>query len=254
MCCLRRKFSDEPRFEYRGFMLDVSRHFFTTDEVKRMLDVMAYYKMNRFHWHLSDDQGWRVERFKKYLRNSPPSVPLRPTRSLPIWKAVRSTGLTKTYGPYFYTQEEIKDVVAYAKERHIEIIPEIDMPGHFVAAMAAYPEYSCTPNNPPTIWTTGGISSNVLNVANPQAVQFAKDILQRTHRTLPLRNHPHRGDECPTTQWENNELCKARYKELKLTNYRQLQSHFIKEMPTSFSRRVKNWLCGTSRLRLPEPI
>ena len=93
--------------------------------------------------------------------------------------------------------EEIKDVVAYAKERHIEIIPEIDMPGHFVAAMAAYPEYSCTPNNPPTIWTTGGISSNVLNVANPQAVQFAKDILSELIELFPLRNHPHRWRRMP---------------------------------------------------------
>lgn len=220
--------SDEPRFEYRGFMLDVSRHFFTTDEVKRMLDVMAYYKMNRFHWHLSDDQGWRVE-IKKYPKLTTIGA-TAPNSFFTDMESCTQYWINKPYGPYFYTQEEIKDVVAYAKERHIEIIPEIDMPGHFVAAMAAYPEYSCTPNNPPTIWTTGGISSNVLNVANPQAVQFAKDILSELIELFPYETIHIGGDECPTTQWEHNELCKARYKELKLTNYRQLQSHFIKEM------------------------
>lgn len=220
--------SDEPRFEYRGFMLDVSRHFFTTDEVKRMLDVMAYYKMNRFHWHLSDDQGWRVE-IKKYPKLTTIGA-TAPNSFFTDMESCTQYWINKPYGPYFYTQEEIKDVVAYAKERHIEIIPEIDMPGHFVAAMAAYPEYSCTPNNPPTIWTTGGISNNVLNVANPQAVQFAKDILSELIELFPYETIHIGGDECPTTQWENNALCQARYKELGLTNYRQLQSHFIKEM------------------------
>lgn len=220
--------TDEPRFEYRGFMLDVARHFFTVEEVKRMLDVMAYYKMNRFHWHLSDDQGWRVE-IKKYPKLTSVAATAPNSRFTDLYTCTQYW-INKPYGPYFYTQDQIREVVAYAKERHIEIIPEIDMPGHFVAAMAAYPEYSTRPNNPPTIWTDGGISYDVLNVADPQAVQFAKDILAELIELFPYETIHIGGDECPTNYWESNALCQAYYKEQGLTNYRQLQSHFIKEM------------------------
>lgn len=219
--------SDEPRFGYRGFMLDVARHFFTVEEVKRMIDIMAVYKMNRFHWHLTDDQGWRVE-IKRY----PKLTTVGATRAN-SWTVDMNYGdywTNETYGPYFYTQEEIKDVVAYAKERHIEIIPEIDMPGHFVAAMTAYPEYSCWPEGAHALWVTGGISNDVLNVANPEAVQFAKNILEELCELFPYNQIHIGGDECPTSAWEGNALCQQRYRELGLTNYRQLQSHFIKEI------------------------
>lgn len=222
--------SDEPRFEYRGFMLDVSRHFFTVDEIKRMLNVMAYYKMNRFHWHLTDDQGWRVE-IKKYPKLTSVGS-ISPNSRFTDMYSCTQYWINQPYGPYFYTQEQIKEVVEYAKNLHIEIIPEIDMPGHFVAAMAAYPEYSCNPDNPPTIWCDGGISSDVLNVANPDAVQFVKDILQELMQLFPYETVHIGGDECPTTQWESNELCQDQYEELGLTSYRQLQSHFIKELST----------------------
>ena len=219
--------SDEPRFGYRGFMLDVSRHFFTVEEVKRMIDIMAVYKMNRFHWHLTDDQGWRVE-IKRY----PKLTTVGATRAN-SWTVDINHGdywTNEQYGPYFYTQEEIKDVVAYAKERHIEIIPEIDMPGHFVAAMTAYPEYSCWPEGAHALWVTGGISNDVLNVANPEAVQFAKNILEELCELFPYPQIHIGGDECPTSAWEGNALCQQRYRELGLTNYRQLQTRFIKEM------------------------
>lgn len=125
---------DAPRFEYRGFMLDVGRHFFTVEEVKRMIDVMSYYKMNRFHWHLTEDQGWRVE-IKKYPKlttvgSIAPNCLVTDMKDGQYWT-------NRPYGPYFYTQDELREVVAYAKERHIEIIPEIDMPGHFVAALCS---------------------------------------------------------------------------------------------------------------------
>ena len=219
--------NDEPRFGYRGFMLDVSRHFFTVEEVKRMLDVMAVYKMNRFHWHLTDDQGWRVE-IKRY----PKLTTVGATRAN-SWTVDINYGdywTNEEYGPYFYTQEEIKDVVAYAKERHIEIIPEIDMPGHFVAAMTAYPEYSCWPEGAHALWVTGGVSTDILNVANPEAVQFAKNILEELCELFPYNQVHIGGDECPTSAWEGNALCQQRYRELGLTNYRQLQTHFIKEI------------------------
>ena len=219
--------NDEPRFGYRGFMLDVARHFFTVEEVKRMIDIMAAYKMNRFHWHLTDDQGWRVE-IKRY----PKLTTVGATRAN-SWTVDMNYGdywTNETYGPYFYTQEEIKDVVAYAKERHIEIIPEIDMPGHFVAAMTAYPEYSCWPEGAHALWVTGGISNDVLNVANPEAVQFAKNILEELCELFPYNQIHIGGDECPTSAWEGNALCQQRYRELGLTSYRQLQTHFIKEI------------------------
>ena len=219
--------SDEPRFGYRGFMLDVARHFFTVEEVKRMIDIMAVYKMNRFHWHLTDDQGWRVE-IKRY----PKLTTVGATRAN-SWTVDINYGdywTNEEYGPYFYTQEEIKDVVAYAKERHIEIIPEIDMPGHFVAAMTAYPEYSCWPEGAHALWVTGGVSTDILNVANPEAVQFAKNILEELCELFPYNQIHIGGDECPTSAWEGNALCQQRYRELGLTSYRQLQTHFIKEI------------------------
>lgn len=232
---------DNPRFGYRGFMLDVARHFFTVDEVKRMLDVMSYYKLNRFHWHLSDDQGWRVE-IKKYPRLTTVGATAPNSRFTSMTEG--QYWINRPYGPYFYTQDQIREVVAYAKERHIEIIPEIDMPGHFCAALAAYPEYSCTPNGSHTVQTDGGIYSDVLNVGDPAAVQFAKDVLAELIDLFPYEYINIGGDECPVTAWQGNALCQARYKELGLTNYRQLQSHFIKEMGdfvASKGRKIAVW-------------
>ncbi|MCD8304420.1 MAG: beta-N-acetylhexosaminidase [Prevotellaceae bacterium] len=227
---------DEPRFPYRGFMLDVSRHFFTVEEVERMIDLMAAYKMNRFHWHLTDDQGWRAE-IKQY--------PLLTTTGATASNC-RVTDLTygsywtnEQYGPYFYTQEEMREVVEYCQERHIEVIPEVDMPGHFVAAMASYPEYSCRPNNPPTVWTTGGISSDVLNVGNPEAVQFVKNILDELCDIFPSPLFHIGGDECPTTYWESNSQCQELYNELGLSSYRALQSHFINEISEYLAQKGK---------------
>ena len=219
---------DEPRFEYRGFMLDVSRHFFTVEDIKRMLDVMAYYKMNRFHWHLSDDQGWRIE-IKKYPELTKVGS-IAPNCLMTDMYSRTRYWLNQPYGPYFYTQDQVRDVVAYAQKLHIDIVPEIDMPGHFTAAMAAYPQYSCTPSGTHNVWISGGISGDVLNVANADAVQFAKDILAELIDLFPYERIHIGGDECPTSAWKNNAECQARYDELGLTDYRQLQSHFIKEM------------------------
>ena len=234
--------NDEPRFEYRGFMLDVSRHFFTVEDVKRLLDVMAYYKMNRFHWHLSDDQGWRVE-IKKYPKLTEVGS-IAPNCLMTDMYSRTRYWLNKPYGPYFYTQDQIRDVVAYAQKLHIDIVPEIDMPGHFTAAMAAYPEYSCTPQGTHNVWIAGGISSDVLNVANAGAVQFAKDILAELMDLFPYERIHIGGDECPTTAWQSNAECQARYAALNLTNYRQLQSLFIKEMSDfvqSKGRKLSVW-------------
>lgn len=220
--------TDQPRFDYRGFMLDVSRHFFTANEVKRIIDLMAAYKMNTFHWHLTDDQGWRVP-IKKYPKLTTIGA-TAPNRRYTDMYELTQYWINKPYGPYSYTEEEIKDVVAYAKARHIDIVPEIDMPGHFSAAMTAYPEFSCTPDGAHNVWDDGGISNDILNVANPKAVQFAKDILEELMELFPGKYIHIGGDECPTYAWEKNAECQALYKELKLTSYRQLQSHFIQQL------------------------
>ena len=219
---------DEPRFGYRGFMLDVSRHFFTLDELKRMIDVMAVYKMNVFHWHLTDDQGWRAE-IKKYPRltevgSVAAKCRLNDMKTGPYWTE-------EPYGPYFYTQDQMRELVAYAKERHIEVLPEVDMPGHFCAAMASYPEYSCTPNGTHEVAThQGGVWDDVMNVANPKAVQFAKDILTELMDIFPYPYIHIGGDECPTKAWEQNDECQQRKEQLGLKSYRELQTRFIKEM------------------------
>ncbi|MBQ0049494.1 MAG: beta-N-acetylhexosaminidase [Bacteroidales bacterium] len=233
--------TDEPRFGYRGFMLDVGRHFFQVDEIKRILDIMAAYKMNVFHWHLTEDQGWRAE-IKKYPKLTTIGATASNCRMTDIKHGTYWTN--KPYGPYFYTQDEMREIVKYAADRHIDVLPEVDMPGHFVAALAAYPEFSCNPSNPPTVWTNGGISSNVLNVANPKAMQFVKDVIDELVEIFPYPFFHIGGDECPTSAWQGNAECKARYAELGLTDYRQLQSHFINEITgylKSKGRRTVMW-------------
>ena len=233
--------TDKPRFPYRGFMLDVARHFFSVQEVKKMLDVMAIYKLNKFHFHLTEDQGWRWE-VKKYPKLTKVGAVASNTYVTSMEHGAFWTN--QQYGPYFYTREELKEIVAYAAAKHIEVIPEIDMPGHFSAAMAAYPEFSCNPDGVHRVETWGGVFTDVLNVANPKAVRFVKDILDELMSIFPSKNVHIGGDECPTTAWENNAECQAMYKKLNLTSYRQLQTHFIAEITDylkSKGRKISVW-------------
>ena len=234
--------NDEPRFEYRGFMLDVSRHFFGPDEIKRLLRLMAVYKMNRFHWHLTDDQGWRIE-IKQYPRLTSIGSKSHNCRMNDMKNGV--WWLNDQYGPHFYTQEQVADIVNYARELHIEVIPEIDMPGHFSAAMAAYPQYSCNPAGLHNVQIhQGGVWDDVLNVGDPLSVQFAKNILTEICRLFPSRLIHIGGDECPTTAWEGNALCRELFTGLGLNSYRQLQSRFIKQMSdhvAAMGRRLVVW-------------
>lgn len=222
------KIYDEPRFSYRGFMLDVSRHFHGVAEIKRLLNIMAAYKMNVFHWHLTDDQGWRAE-IKKYPRLTQIGAKSQNCRVTDMEKGTYWTN--EPYGPFFYTQDEMREVVRYAAERHIDVLPEVDMPGHFVAALASYPEFSCNPRGQHNVLThQGGVWDDVLNVGNPQAVQFAKDILSELCDIFPYPYIHIGGDECPTKAWENNPECQDLYKQLGVDSYRKLQSHFIKDI------------------------
>lgn len=221
---------DEPRFAYRGFMLDVSRHFFTVEEVKRMLDVMSYYKMNFFHWHLTDDQGWRIE-MPKYPRLTTVGA-TAPNCRFTDMDSKSQYWINRPYGPYFYTKDEMKEVVAYAKSLHIEVIPEVEMPGHAVAISTAYPEFSCYPDGTHEVWSDGGVSSDILNVANPATIQFVKDVIDELIEIFPYPLIHIGGDECPTSAWEGNAECQALMKKLGLSSYRALQSWFSNEVST----------------------
>ncbi len=232
--------TDAPRFWYRGFMLDCGRHFFTVDEIKTVLDAMAIYKMNYFHWHLTEDQGWRFE-VKKYPRLTTVGSVASDCRMTDM-----QTGhywLGRPYGPYYYTHEDCREIVEYARKLHIEVIPEIDMPGHIMSPLAAYPEFSCAPQAEHKVQTfQGGVWSDVLNVGDPRAVQFARDILTEVMDVFPGKYVHIGGDECPTVAWEKNEECQrhlealikaGKVKDLGAEDkhrFRPLQSYFISQM------------------------
>lgn len=216
---------DAPRFEWRGFMLDEGRHFFGKDEIKRVIDMMAIYKMNRFHWHLTEDQGWRIE-IKKYPKLTETGA-WRNSKVL-AYGDVKPDG--ERYGG-FYTQKDIKEIVAYAKKKFIEIIPEIDIPGHSQAAVAAYPEFlACDPRDKHEVWLQQGISTDVINVANPKAMQFAKDVIDELTELFPFNYIHLGGDECPTRKWQKNDECKKLLSEIGSSNFRDLQIYFYKQL------------------------
>ena len=216
---------DAPRFEWRGFMLDEGRHFFGKDEIKRVIDMMAIYKMNRFHWHLTEDQGWRIE-IKKYPTLTETGA-WRNSKVL-AYGDVKPDG--ERYGG-FYTQKDIKEIVAYAKKKFIEIIPEIDIPGHSQAAVAAYPEFlACDPENKHEVWLQQGISTDVINVANPKAMQFAKEVIDELTELFPFNYIHLGGDECPTNKWQKNDECKKLLSEIGSSNFRDLQIYFYKQL------------------------
>lgn len=220
---------DEPRFGYRGFMLDVARHFFDVDQVKRVMDMMACYKMNKLHLHLSDDQGFRVE-ITKYPRLNTISSIRDDSYSTDFGGSGVRFHTYKPYGPYYYTKEQIRDLVAYAQKLHIDIIPEIDMPGHFGAAMAAYPEFSCEPNVRHPIISDESPTPTIPNVANPKTLQFAKDILSEIMDLFPYPYIHIGGDECDASHWERNEECRVFMQKMNFQHVRALQSYFTKEM------------------------
>lgn len=217
---------DEPRFAYRGMMLDVARHFFTVDEVKTYIDMLVMHNINNFHWHLSDDQGWRIE-IKKYPRLTE------------IGSKRSETVIGKNSGQYdgipyggFYTQDQIKEVVDYAKARYINIIPEIDMPGHMLSALSSYPQLGCT-GGPYSVWRKWGIAQDVLCAGNDSTLVFIKDVLTELMSLFPSRYIHIGGDECPKTNWSKCPKCQARIQELGLTSdekhtaEQRLQSYVI---------------------------
>ncbi|MBO4765623.1 MAG: beta-N-acetylhexosaminidase [Bacteroidales bacterium] len=210
-CC---EIEDAPRFSYRGILLDCCRHFFSVDEVKKVLDIMSMFKINRFHWHLTEDQGWRIE-IDKY----PKLTEIGAFRDYTIIKRdINSSDGTRHGG--FYTKAQIRDIVAYAQALGITIIPEVDMPGHMVAALASYPELGCAGSEPQPykVRTYWGVSKQVLNVGKEETMRFLEDVCSEVADLFPGEYFNIGGDECPKDEWKTDPDCQAKIKELGLVS------------------------------------
>lgn len=221
--CVR--IEDAPKYSYRGMHLDVSRHFFDTEFIKKYIKMLAFYKYNTFHWHLTDDQGWRIE-IKKY----------------PNLTSVGGYRYGSQIGKYsdqkfdnnpcggFYTQAEIRDVVQYAKNLGMTVIPEIEMPGHALAAISAYPEFSCN-QKPLEVAQGWGVFDDVFCAGNDQTFEFLQNILDEVVALFPDNKFIHiGGDECPKTRWKNCEKCQNRIKTNGLKDEHELQSYFVQRI------------------------
>ncbi len=222
------KISDLPRFTWRGMLLDCGRHFMTKEFVKRYIDLLAYHKMNRLHWHLTEDQGWRIE-IEKYPKLT----------EVGAWRTYEDGTV---YGG-FYTQEDIKEVIVYARSRYVTVIPEIELPGHSVAALAAYPEYSCN-GGPFEVETQWGVHKDVYCAGNDNTFHFLEDILTEVLALFPSQYIHIGGDECPKDRWKNCAKCQTRIKSEGLQDEHELQSYFIKRIEKfllSNNRRLIGW-------------
>ena len=233
---------DAPRFAYRGMHLDVGRHFFPVAFVKKYIDLLAMYKMNKFHWHLTEDQGWRIE-IKKY----PKLTEIGAYRQ----ETVLGKNFERFDRPYvgdgkphggFYTQDEVREVVAYARARYIDVIPEIEMPGHATAALAAYPEFACT-DGPFDVPTTWGIFEDIY-CPKEETFQFLEDVLTEVIALFPSQHIHIGGDEVPKVRWQESEVAQEVISREGLADEDELQSYFIKRIESFLQaqgRRLIGW-------------
>lgn len=232
---------DYPRFGYRGFLVDVGRHFFSVDYLKEIIDMLALHNINYFHWHLTEDQGWRIE-IKKYPRLTEVGSYRKETITAPGSEEYDGVPVSG-----FYTQEEAKEIVRYAADRFITVIPEIDMPGHMLAALASYPELGCT-GGPYEVATRFGVLEDVLCGGNPQTLQFAKDVLEEIMDIFPSEYIHIGGDECPKVRWKACPKCQAKIRELGLkatpghSKENQLQTYFMGEVEKVINARGRKML------------
>lgn len=242
---------DHPRFGWRGMMLDVSRHFFTPDEVKAFIDQMARYKFNLLHWHLTDDQGWRIE-----IKSLPRLTEVGAWRVGKTGNFGRMSAPTadepRDYGG-FYTQEQVRDIVAYAKSKHIKVMPEIDMPGHSLAAVAAYPELSCTPGTYAVnageqlmVWPPGGhfygLVDNTLCPAKEAVYEFADKVFSELAQLFPFEYIHMGGDETARNFWEKSEAIKALMAREKLADLDAVQAYFVTRIQKIISAKGKKMI------------
>ena len=232
---------DVPRFAWRGAHLDVARHFMPKEFVKKYIDLLALHKLNTFHWHLTEDQGWRLE-IRKYPRLT----------EVGAWRAATIVGRmvrdttraaydSTPHGGY-YTQDDAREIVAYARERFVTVVPEIEMPGHARAAISAYPQLGVS-GEPITVWTNWGVTPYILN-ADASTVAFMQDVLAEVLEIFPSRFIHIGGDEAPKTQWQASPRIQARIRELGLKDEHELQSWFVRQMDTYLTgkgRRLVGW-------------
>ena len=220
---------DKPHFEYRGSMFDVCRHIFSVEDVKRYIDILALHKINKFHWHLTEDQGWRIE-IKRYPELS--KVGAYRDNTL-VGRHRRSNTYDNTrYGGVF-TQDEVREVVAYAAERYMDVIPEIEMPGHAVAALTTYPHLGCT-GGPYKVWNRWGISKDIYCAGKESTFEFLENVLTEVLELFPYKYIHIGGDEAPRDRWKVCPDCQKRIKDEGLANEHQLQSYFME--------RIERWL------------
>lgn len=237
------KIEDQPRFRYRGFHLDCGRHMLPVEFIKKYIDVMAHYKYNTFHWHLTEDQGWRIE-IQKYPKLAEVAAYRNETV---IGYATTKTRAGRSYDGKryggFYTQQDIKDVVAYAAERFVTVIPEIEMPGHAQAALAAYPELGCT-GGPYETAQTWGIFDDVFCAGKEGTFTFLEGVIDEVVTLFPSEYIHIGGDECPKVKWKTCPNCQKRMKSLGLKTEDELQSYFIQRMEkyvNSKGRKIIGW-------------
>ncbi|WP_222538201.1 beta-N-acetylhexosaminidase [Pedobacter polysacchareus] len=228
------KIKDEPRFQYRGMHLDVARHFSSVSFVKKYIDYLALHKMNYFHWHLTDDQGWRIE-IKKY----PKLTEIGSKRKGTITGFLPGNGNTNIPHGGFYTQEEIKAVVKYAADRYITVIPEIEMPGHASAALTAYSYLGCT-GGPYKVQETFGVFDEVFCAGNEQTFTFFQDVMDEVAALFPAKYIHIGGDECPKTSWKKCPKCQQRMKDHQLKDEHELQSYFVQRMEKYINKKGKS--------------
>lgn len=225
---------DQPRFAYRGMHLDVGRHFFDIVFIKKFIDFIALHKMNTFHWHLTEDQGWRIE-IKKY----PLLTQVGGFRNGTIIGRYPGTGNDGIYYGGYYTQDQIKEVVQYATERFITVIPEIELPGHSMAALTAYPELGCT-GGPYQVQETWGVFNDVYCAGKENTFKFLENVLDEVIALFPSKYIHIGGDECPKASWKKCEDCQHRIKENKLKDEHELQSYFIQRIEKYLNKKGRN--------------
>lgn len=242
---------DRPAYPWRGMLIDDCRHFFGKDVLKNVIDQMAQYKMNVLHWHLTEDQAWRIDipgypELVKYgaVRPASPKFGARLKKEANGEYSAETNG--QTYGPFYYTEADVREIVAYAAERHVKVVPEIELPGHVYAALAAYPEFACKPENlanrtPRSIW---GIEKDVLCIGNDKAIKFMEDVVDYVCRLFPSDVVHIGGDECPQVRWKDCPKCQKRIRDEGLGDEKGLQPwitrHFVKFLEAR-GKRALGW-------------
>ena len=258
-CC---EIEDAPKYAWRGLLLDEGRHFFGKDAVRRLLDQMAQHKLNVFHWHLTEDQGWRIDvpgypELVKYgsVRPESPTYDARIDWNVPADRRTMKMDASR-YGPFYYTESDLREIVEYAAGRHINVVPEIELPGHSFASIAAYPELTCFPERaasrvPRCIW---GVEKNMYCAGNDKTIEFLCRVLDFVCDVFPSETIHVGGDECPRDTWKECAKCQARIKAEGLRDENELQAWFTERIAAHLAKRGRRIACWNGVLGCGRPL